>query len=150
MMLNGLVYRALGRPAIHTLFQLGSLGPYLVAIWIGLNFGIEGVALFYVLVGFVLHPVSLRLVLGTAQIPYSARLRALLPPAAAAGLMTLGAILALHVALYHWDFSPFPALALTGIASALVYGGVLLIWSPPGLRRSLGAVLGVARTLPPE
>jgi O-antigen/teichoic acid export membrane protein len=150
MMLNGLVYRALGRPAIHTLFQMCSLGPYLVAIWIGLDFGIEGVALMYVLVGFLLHPVSLWLVLGTAHIPYGARLRALLPPAAAAGVMSLTAVLILHAARYHWDFSPFPALALAGIASALVYGSVLLIWSPPGLRRSLGAVSGVLRALIPE
>jgi PST family polysaccharide transporter len=146
IMLNGLVYRSLGKPAIHTLFQLGSVGPYLVAIWIGLNFGIEGVALLYVFVGFLLHPFSLWLVLGTAHIPYNARLRALLPPAVAAALMSLAAILVLHAARYHWGFSPFPALALTGIASALVYGGVLVIWSPPGLRRGLRGVLGVLRT----
>jgi O-antigen/teichoic acid export membrane protein len=150
MMLNGLVYRALGRPAIHTLFQMCSLGPYLVAIWIGLDFGIEGVALMYVLVGFLLHPVSLWLVLGTAHIPYDAGLRALLPPAAAAGVMSLTAVLILHTTRYRWDFSPVPALALTGIASALVYGSVLLIWSPPGLRRSLGAVSGVLRALIPD
>jgi O-antigen/teichoic acid export membrane protein len=147
IMLNGLIFRALGRPALHTLFQLCSVGPYLVAIWIGLDLGIEGVALFFVLVGFLLHPVSLWLVLGTARIPYNARFRALLPPAAAAGLMSLAAILVLRAARYHLDFSPFPALALTGIVSGLVYSGVLLIWSPPGLRRSLSAAWEVLHTL---
>ena len=137
MMLNGLIYRALGRPAIHTLFQLCSVGPYVVAIWIGLDFGIEGVALFYVLIGFLLHPVSLWLVLGTAEIPYSVRFRALLAPAVATGLMSVAAIPVLHAARYDWDLSPFPALALTGVAASLVYSGVLLIWSPAGLRRAL-------------
>jgi PST family polysaccharide transporter len=145
MMLNGLIYRALGRPAIHTLFQLCSVGPYLVAIWIGLGFGIEGVALFYVLIGFLLHPVSLWLVLGTAKIPYSARFQALLAPAVATGLMSVAAILVLHIAHHRWDFLPFPALALTGITAALVYGGVLLIWSPSGLRRALAATWAVLR-----
>jgi hypothetical protein len=38
-------------------------------------------------------------------------------------------------------------LALTGIVSGLVYSGVLLIWSPPGLRRSLSAAWEVLHTL---
>jgi O-antigen/teichoic acid export membrane protein len=147
IMLNGLIFRALGRPAIHTLFQLCSLGPYLVAIWIGLRSGIEGVAFFYVLLGFLLHPVSLWLVLRTARISVYARLRALLPPAAAAGLMSAAAIPVLHAARGY--FSPFLALALTGLASALVYGGVLLIWSPPGLHRAFSSTWSVLRSLFP-
>lgn len=147
IMLNGLVFRALGKPALHTLFQLCSVGPYIVAILIGLNFGIEGVAFFYVLIGVILHPVSLWLVLGTARISPYARFRALLPPAVAAGLMSLTAILILHTARHCWDFSPFSALALTGIASALVYGVVLLIWSPPDLQRALSTTWGTLRTL---
>jgi hypothetical protein len=96
IMLNGLVFRALGKPALHTLFQLCSVGPYIVAILVGLNFGIEGVAFFYVLIGAILHPVSLWLVLSTARIPFYARFRALLPPAVAVGVMSLTAILILH------------------------------------------------------
>jgi O-antigen/teichoic acid export membrane protein len=140
LMLNGLVFRALGKPALHTLFQLCSVGPYLVAIVIGLNFGIEGVAFFYVLVGVILHPVSVWLVLGTARLVPVLRFRALLPTVTATGLMSLAAVLALHTARDGWGLEVFPALALTGMVSAAVYGTVLIVWSPPGLIRTFEAI----------
>jgi O-antigen/teichoic acid export membrane protein len=143
MMLNGAIFRARGQPHIHTLFQLCSLGPYLTAFVVGLGFGIEGVALFSVIVGIILHPVSLWLVLNTAQITPRQWIAALLPTAAAAMLMAMAAVVTLHVARHIWNFSPFPALALTGIISAAVYGGALAVWTPPGLRRTWAAAYQV-------
>lgn len=137
--LSGLVFRARGQPHIHTLLQLCSLGPYLVAIVVGLDFGIEGVAFFYVLVGVIFHPVSLWLVLGTARLSWRDHFRALLPTATATLLMSIVAAFALHAARYHWGLASFPALFLDGTLAALVYSGVLLIWSPPGLRRTTEA-----------
>src|SRR5690606_33580057 len=57
MMLNGVVYRAVGRPHLHLMLALASTPCYLVAFAVGLRWGIEGVAFFYVLTGWLLHPV---------------------------------------------------------------------------------------------
>jgi O-antigen/teichoic acid export membrane protein len=147
MMFNGLIFRALGKPHLHALFQLCGLGPALVAFVVGLDFGIGGVAFFFVLAGVMLHPVSWWMVLRTARLAPAQRLRALLPTATATALMSVAAVLTLHAARHNWGFTPFPALALTGVVSAMIYAGVLIVWSPAGLRRTLGVVWQVARSL---
>ncbi len=147
MVVNGLIYRARAKPHLQSLFQLCSIGPYLVAIVIGLDWGIEGVAFFYILVGAVLHPVSLWMVLSTAQLRLSRWISALLPITTATALMSIAAALTLHLTRSNANFAPFPALVASGGVSVLVYSAVLYVWQPAGLARNLRAAWEVVRSL---
>ena len=57
-MFNGGVYRALGVPHLHTLLALVSAPCYVVAFLVGVNYGVAGVAFFFLLTGALLQPVA--------------------------------------------------------------------------------------------
>lgn len=135
VMLNGPVYRALGKPNLHLLFEVCSVPCYIAAFVTGLNFGIEGVALFYVITGVLLQPVSWWLVLGLMRLPLRDWLRTLLPAAAGTALMAAVAVPVLHQARLEWGLGQVGALALTGVIAGGVYALVVGLLAPPALRR---------------
>ena len=57
-MFNGGVYRALGVPHLHALLGLIGLPCYVLAFFIGANYGIAGVAFFLLLTSFLLQPAA--------------------------------------------------------------------------------------------
>ena len=67
VMLNGALFRAVGVPHLHALFEACSAACYITAFAVGLEFGIEGVAFFFTLTGIILSPASLWLVLRTLR-----------------------------------------------------------------------------------
>jgi hypothetical protein len=140
MMLNGLIYRVRGKPHLHTLLALCNAVCYVVAFVVGLDFGIAGVAFFYVLAGLLLHPVAWWLLLDTAKLSPWAWLRALLPVVSGTVLMSTAAVLALHCSRSVWGWGDSPALIVTGITAGTVYGLSLWIFTPVALRRALAAV----------
>ncbi len=145
MMLNGVVYRAAGRPHLHLLLALVSAPCTLVAFVVGLRHGIAGVAFFYVLAGVLLHPVSWWLLSRTIALPLRDWLAALAP---AAGATLLGALAAapilgpLRRALALPDGE---ALALAGLAAGLAYAGTLALWRPEPLVRTARALRRLVR-----
>jgi PST family polysaccharide transporter len=145
MMLNGLVYRAVGRPQLHVLLEAASTGCYLVAFAVGLRQGIEGVAFFYALTGLVLHPVSWWLLLGTLDLSLRRWLGALLPVGAATLFTAIVASLVMHLARTRWALSDGPALAITAIGAAAVYGVSLFLFPALGVRHVLSAAAQVVR-----
>jgi hypothetical protein len=145
MMLNGLVYRALGVPQRHALLMLASTPCFLVAFWIGLEFGIEGVALFYALTGLLWHPVSWWLLLGAMNLPLRRWLAILAIPALATIWASLVAILVLHAGRTTLAMSEPLVLALTWLAAGLSYGIVLILVTPPSLRRLVSTILLICR-----
>jgi len=145
MMLNGVVYRAVGRPHLHLMLALASTPCYLVAFVAGLRFGIAGVALFYVLTGLMLHPISWALLSRTLALSLHDWLAALAPAAAAAGVSALGAALALGPLRGALALADGPALALAGLAAAAGYGAVVITLRPPALWRNGAALARLVR-----
>ncbi|MBN2304759.1 MAG: lipopolysaccharide biosynthesis protein [Anaerolineae bacterium] len=136
-MLNGPVYRASGKPHLHTLFQVCGAACYLVAFWVGLDFGIEGVAFFYILTGALLQPVSWWLVLGVLHLSFWRWLRALLPVMLATALMTASSVIMLWVTRESWNLDRFTARLLAGAAGGTVYGVTIGFLTPALLRQLL-------------
>lgn len=143
-MLNGQVYRALGKPQIHMWWALSNLGCYLAAYVVGVNWGISGVAFFAVLVGYVLYPVSIWLVLGVAGIPWWRWVGVLVPVGiAVVGLGGVSLVL-WCVARSLWDV-PVVVLGLTVGGGGVVYGGLLFVQKPVGLVYLWDGLAGVVR-----
>lgn len=145
MMLNGVVYRAVGRPHLHLMLALASTPCYLVAFLMGLHFGIEGVALFYVLAGALLHPVSWWLLSRTIDLSLRDWLAAIAPAAVGAALSGAVAALVLGPIGASLALPDAAALVLGGLAAAGVYAAMLLVVHPPALRRTLGAAWHLVR-----
>ena len=80
-MFNGGVYRALGIPHWHTLLGLVSAPCYVVAFLIGVDYGVAGVAFFFLLTGWLLQPLSWWLLWRAADITWGQWLRAVWPAA---------------------------------------------------------------------
>jgi lipopolysaccharide exporter len=129
-MLNGPVFRARGRPGLHTLFQACGTACYLVAFWVGLDFGSAGVAFFYVLTGLLLWPVSLWLVLGVLGESFGRWWHALAPVGAATGIMAVASAIVLHLTRQSWGVGSLVMLLLTGMVAGVVYLGVLGLLVP--------------------
>jgi PST family polysaccharide transporter len=140
VMLNGPIYRALGKPHLHTLFELCNVGCYLAAFVVGLNFGIAGVAFFYVLTGLMLQPVSWWLVFSVTGLSLGRWLAAVFPAAVGTGLMSVTAVFALHIARSTWGRADAVALFFMGMVALAVYGLVLVVMAPPGAKRAVKAV----------
>ena len=140
MMLNGVVYRAVGRPHLHLMLALASTPCYLVAFVVGLRWGIEGVAFFYVLTGWLLHPVSWWLLNRTIALPLRGWLAALVPAAGGTVLASVVGALAFRSLDAIPALADGPALVLSGLAGGAAYALALLIWRPPALWRSAGAL----------
>jgi len=140
MMLNGVVYRAVGRPHLHLMLALASTPCYLVAFATGLRWGIEGVAFFYVLTGWLLHPVSWWLLSRTIALPLHGWLSSLVPAAAGTALAAIAGALAFRALDAIPSLANGPALALSALAGGAVYAAAILIWRPPALVRSLSAL----------
>jgi len=140
MMLNGVVYRAVGRPHLHLMLALASTPCYLVAFATGLRWGIEGVAFFYVLTGWLLHPVSWWLLSRTIALPLHGWLSSLVPAAAGTALAAIAGALAFRALAAIPSLANGPALALSALAGGAVYAAAILIWRPPALVRSLSAL----------
>ncbi|NDJ75900.1 MAG: lipopolysaccharide biosynthesis protein [Chloroflexi bacterium] len=139
MMLNGSVYRALGRPELHMMLSVASVVCYLVGFVVGLDYGIGGVAFFFVFVGFLLHGVSLWMVLSCLRLSFFGWARVLVVPLVLLGLVGLVGSVALYVVF--GDFGVFVRLLLFGLVCVLVYV-VSLIVLDPGVFVRLGGVLG--------
>jgi O-antigen/teichoic acid export membrane protein len=140
VMLNGPVYRALGKPHLHTAFELCNVGCYLVAFVVGLNFGIAGVAFFYVLTGLMLQPVSWWLVFSVTGLSLGRWLAAVFPAVVGTGLMSVAAALALHVTRSTWGMADAVALLVMGMVALAAYGLALVVMAPPGVKRAVSAV----------
>jgi len=140
MMLNGVVYRAVGRPHLHLMLALASTPCYLVAFWIGLRWGVEGVAFFYVLTGWLLHPVSWWLLSRTVALPLRDWLAALAPAAGGTALAALAGALAFRALSTIDPLADGPALALSVLIAAAVYAGAILVWHPPAVWRNASAL----------
>lgn len=140
MMLNGVVYRAVGRPHLHLMLALASTPCYLAAFVMGLRFGIEGVALFYVLAGALLHPVSWWLLSCTIDLSLRDWLAAIAPAAVGAAFSGAIAALVLGPARAALALPDAAALVLGGLVAAGVYAAALWVMRPPGLHRTLDAV----------
>lgn len=140
MMLNGVVYRAVGRPHLHLILALASTPCYLVAFVVGLRWGIAGVAFFYVLTGWLLHPVSWWLLSRTLGLPLRGWLAALVPASVGTALAAGAGALAFRWLNTIPALADEPALALGTLAAGAVYAIMLLTVRPPALWRSLGAL----------
>jgi O-antigen/teichoic acid export membrane protein len=145
VMLNGPMYRALGKPHLHTLFELCNAGCYLTAFVVGLNFGIAGVAFFYVLTGVMLHPVSWWLVFSVTGLSLRRWAGAVTPAAAGTALMSASAVIMLHAARSSWGMSAAGSLCVMGITALGIYGLALVVAAPPGVRRGIATVRELAR-----
>lgn len=145
MMLNGVVYRAVGKPHLHLLLALASTPCYLAAFLIGLRWGIEGVAFFYVLAGVLLHPISWWLLSRTIALSLRDWLAALAPAAGATLLAALAAALILGPPGCALTLSNGVALTLAALAAGLVYTGALVLWRPAALARTTSALRKLAR-----
>jgi O-antigen/teichoic acid export membrane protein len=145
VMLNGPIYRALGKPHLHALFELCNVGCYLTAFIVGLNFGIAGVAFFYVLTGAMLQPVSWWLVFSVTGLSLRPWLSAVLPAALGTVLMSASAVFVLHSARLTWGMSSFASLLVMGVVALGIYGLVLVIAAPPGVKHVIGAARRVLR-----
>lgn len=144
-MINGAFYRALGKPHLHFLLQPPSAACYLVAFVVGLDYGIAGVAFFYVLTGLLLQPVAWWMLFGVLGLSFGRWLRALLPLVIVSALMAVIAIITLHVTRHTLAWSPLAALAVTGAIAGTVYAAGLVIAAPVGVRRAVESAWGVVR-----
>jgi O-antigen/teichoic acid export membrane protein len=145
VMFNGPVYRALGKPHLHLLLEVCSVPCYVVAFVIGLDFGIAGVALFYVITGVLLQPASWWLVLGLLGMPLRDWLRALIPAAVGTAGASWAAALILHAARYKWGAGDLGALVLAGVIMESIFTLVVSFFAPPALRRTMLAAQGIIR-----
>lgn len=147
-MLNGQVYRALGKPQIHMWWALSNLSCYLVAYAVGVNWGIAGVAFFAVLVGYILYPVSTWLVLGVAGIAWYRWVSVLVPVGLAVGGLGGIGLVSWYAAHFLWDLSAVLLLGLTALGGGLVYGVLLFVQRPVGLVYLWDGFVGVVRGQP--
>jgi len=138
MVLTWAAYRARGRPDIQMLLGMVSLVCYLLAYVIGLEWGIEGVAFFFVLTSLLLFPVSLWLLLRVLQMPLLAWLRALVP--AALGTLVMAPVAVLTLRMMHPGRAALPALVVTLAAALFAYGAAMILCRPAPLRRAWRAV----------
>jgi len=145
IMLNGPIYRALGKPHLHALFELCNMGCYLTAFIVGLNFGIAGVAFFYVLTGVMLQPVSWWLLFSVTGLSLRLWLNAVLPAAAGTALMSVGAAFALHGTRSTWGMSDGTSLLVMGAVALGIYGVALVVIAPSGARRAMRTIREVLR-----
>lgn len=137
-MLNGSIYRALGKPHLHTLLELASAPCYLVAFLAGVEHGIAGVALLTFLTGVMLQPLSWWLLNHAAGLSLSAWFRAIVPAAACTLLLSVTMIPLLHFARSH-NIGSFPGLALAGLGGGVMYGIGVWWLRPEAAMRALGA-----------
>jgi O-antigen/teichoic acid export membrane protein len=140
VMLNGPIYRALGKPHLHALFELCNVGCYLTAFVVGLNFGIAGVAFFYLLTGVMLQPVSWWLVFSVTGLSLRPWLTAVIPAAVGTGVMSVATAVVLHGARLTWGMADAVALLVMGMAALAVYGLALVVMAPSGVKRGTSAV----------
>jgi O-antigen/teichoic acid export membrane protein len=140
--LNGQVYRALGRPDLHLLFEVCNAACYVVAFVVGVDFGIAGVAFFYAFVGVLLHPVSLWMVLGLLRVSVQR------------WCVSVGGVLVCSVfavvvgglALRFLEFGRVGALFVSGGALLVVYGVLCWVVRPVALVRLVGLVCDLMTT----
>jgi O-antigen/teichoic acid export membrane protein len=145
MMLNGLIYRALGKPHLHTLLQLASAACYVTAFVVGLDFGIEGVALFYVLTGAALHPAAWWTLSRASGLRLNDWLGALAPAGVATGVMALVAGPVFVFAAGKCNITLL--LVLASVLAGSVYAGVLWGMRPAAVVRLWDQGLGFVRSL---
>lgn len=134
-MLNGPLYRALGKPHLHTLLELASAPCYLVAFIVGVEHGIEGVALLFVLTGILLQPLSWLLLAIAGGIVLRRWFAALATAAVGTLLLALAAFGTLYYTAHMNGFSDAARLTATAIAAGGVYLSMILLTRPPALTR---------------
>ncbi len=134
-MINGAFYRALGKPHLHFLLQPTSAACYLVGFVVGLNYGIAGVAFFYLLTGLLFQPVASWMMFNLLELSFWHWLRALLPLAVTTTITAGAAILVQHGTRHTLAWSPLAALMLTGVVAAGTYAAGMVVAAPPGVRR---------------
>ena len=144
-MINGAFYRALGKPHLHFLLQPTSAACYLVAFVVGLDYGIAGVAFFYLLTGLLLQPVAWWMLFGILRLRFACWLRALLPIMIVTAIMAVSATVTLHVTHYTLAWSALAALATTGIVALVVYVAGLIVAAPVGVRRAVSGGWSVVK-----
>lgn len=117
--LNGSIYRALGKPHLHTLLELASVPCYLIAFWIGVQHGIAGVALLTALTGLLLQPLGWWLLFSITEMTLFRWIRTILPATVGTVLLASTAIPLLHLTA-SWD-QALLRLLVVGTAGAVVY-----------------------------
>lgn len=137
-MLNGSIYRAVGRPDLHFVLELAGGACFVVAFWVGLDFGIAGVAFFYVLTGFLWQPAIWWLVLSVLGVSWSEWWRSLAPAAISAMAMVFVCAAELTWLVGVVGVPVIGVLGFVGVSGLLVYGIVLYV----GARLSLWSVIG--------
>ena len=95
-MFNGGVYRALGRPHLHTLLGLVSAPCYVLAYFVGVDYGIAGVAFFFLLTSLLWQPAAWWLLWRASGVTLGAWWRSVRSAAGAAVLVGTVATLILY------------------------------------------------------
>ncbi len=144
-MLNGVIYRALNRPAVHALFELCAVPCYLVAFVVGAHTGIENVALLSVLTGLLLQPLSWWLVLSISEISLSHWLEAVFPATIVALVVTVTAGIAMWVMREQLGAPRGLTLVMTIGMAGLSVLLVLAVRTPTALAKTISAVTVFAR-----
>ncbi|MCD4685011.1 MAG: lipopolysaccharide biosynthesis protein [Anaerolineae bacterium] len=139
-MLNGSVYRALGKPHLHTLLELASAPCYLVAFLIGVAHGIAGVALLTLLTGILLQPLSWWLLCRVTGLTLRQWFSTLAPAAVGALLIAGVAIPLLHYTLVWNVQNAIARLLLVSVGSGLVYMAWLWHVRPLALEQLLSTI----------
>ncbi len=139
------IYRAIDKPHLHTWLELASVPCYLTAFVVGVQHGIEGVALLWVLTGFMLQPLSWYLLWRAAGIALHRWLAAVIPAAVATLSMAITAWAVLSYTAHNGALSDAARLVLMGLLAGGVYVLVLVALRPPALVRSLNAARQLAR-----
>ena len=146
-MFNGAIYRALNRPGLHALFEMGAVPCYLMAFIVGARTGIEGVALLSVITGILLQPLSLWLLLSLSGISLRRWFEAVFPATAIALLVTVTAGLTLWLVRVQLEMSRGPALLLTWSAVGIAVLVVLVLWTPNALTKPIQVIVSFVRKI---
>jgi PST family polysaccharide transporter len=130
--LNGPIYRARGKPQLHALLGLCNTTCFVTAFWIGLDYGIAGVAFFYAITGVMLQPLYCWLILSVTELSLQRWLRAIVPAAIATVALAAVAIPLLQLTRGWGDLV---SLVITVTISGLLYAALIWILTPLAVQK---------------
>jgi O-antigen/teichoic acid export membrane protein len=137
--ITGSVMRAMGAGRMNLRYELLATGTQLTGIVIGLQFGVEGVALGYAIAGFLLVPVLLRIQRSLTGTPVRRQLAAIVP-SFSGSLAGVAAYSLLRLA----DLPSIVLLIAGAFVYALAFLAVTWLFHRAALRRSVSMALGIA------
>jgi len=147
---GGQLLMALGKPRKEFNFSLIQVVPLLVAVLVGTQFGINGIAAGVALVLTTFAIVFLRVCTREIRLPFSAIIRSILPAAACAGIMAV-CVEILGVGLAAFGYDEKVVLVGSVFFGALVYSASLWLLFRRNVERAIQLVQGLShRTVPAE